>query len=69
VWGEAAVKILPTLSWVQEILFEPIVVTVAKARWWKERDVSESKRVTSVHLWRNTCSKDISDYGVNSIYR
>jgi len=41
VGGEVAVKILLTLSWVQKILFEPIVVTVAKARWWKERDVSK----------------------------
>jgi len=46
---------------VQEILFGPIVVTVPKARWWKERDVNESKRVTRVHLWRNKCSKDVSD--------
>jgi hypothetical protein len=69
VCGKGGVKMLPTLSWVQEILFEPIVVTVAKARWWKERDVNESKGVISVHLWRNMCSKDVSDYGVNSIYR
>jgi hypothetical protein len=54
---------------VQEILFEAIVITVAEARRWKEGEMNDSKRVTSVHLWGNMCSKDFSDCGVNSIYR
>jgi len=30
------------------------------------QDVNESKQMTGVHLWWNTCSMDVSDYAVNS---